>query len=177
MSFFGHSQENKSSLELNFASKTARGKLIWEFQKMMRNPSEQSFAWSKQYSNVKSMSGPRFNHFFHYLLDLHNLKVTFSILEYFFGILTKVEILLRGGIKLLLKSWSFIGISLSWKFEPNQTWLIFFADMGDSPSFFVKKSRFSFGLAFAWSFIVNKIIHQTCFTSNIKMWNILINGN
>ena len=36
---------------------------------------EQSFAWSNQYSNVKSMNGPRFNHFFHYLLDLHNLKV------------------------------------------------------------------------------------------------------
>ena len=36
---------------------------------------EQSFAWSNQYSNVKSMNGPRFNHFFHYLLDLHNLRV------------------------------------------------------------------------------------------------------
>ena len=36
---------------------------------------EQSFAWSNQYSNVKSMNGPRFNFFFHYLLDLHNLKV------------------------------------------------------------------------------------------------------
>ena len=36
---------------------------------------EQSFAWSNQYSNVKSMNGPRFNHYFHYVLDLHNLKV------------------------------------------------------------------------------------------------------
>ena len=36
---------------------------------------EQSFAWSNQYSNVMNMNGPRFNHFFHYLLDLHNLKV------------------------------------------------------------------------------------------------------
>ena len=40
---------------------------------------EQSFAWSNQYSNVKSMNGPRFNHFFHYLLDLHNLKVILSL--------------------------------------------------------------------------------------------------
>ena len=32
-------------------------------------------AWSNEYCNVRSMSGPRFNHFFHYLLDLHNLKV------------------------------------------------------------------------------------------------------
>ena len=37
---------------------------------------EQSFAWSNQYNNVKSMNGPRFNHFFHYVLDLHNLKVS-----------------------------------------------------------------------------------------------------
>ena len=38
---------------------------------------EQSFAWSNEYCNVRSMSGPRFNHFFHYLLDLHNLKVLY----------------------------------------------------------------------------------------------------
>ena len=36
---------------------------------------EQSFAWTNSYANVRSMNGPRFNHFFHYILDMHNLKV------------------------------------------------------------------------------------------------------
>ena len=52
--------------------------------------------------------------------------------------------------------WSFIGFSLPWKFEPNQSWLVFFPDFW-VPPFFAKK--FGFGLDRVknvhqpWSFI------------------------
>ena len=36
----------------------------------------------------------------------------------------------------------FTDLSLSWKFEPNQTWLSFFAALGEGPPFLTKKSWF-----------------------------------
>lgn len=42
----------------------------------------------------------------------------------------------EGWEKIHLKSWSFMYHSLSWKFEPSQTWLSFFlADLGEFPPF------------------------------------------
>ena len=76
----------------------------------------------------------------------------------------------EGWEKIHLKSWSFMYHSLSWKFEPSQTWLSFFlADLGEFPPF-SEKMRFCLGV---WKkYIVN--LDRLLIWTLSKIWHFYL---
>ena len=76
----------------------------------------------------------------------------------------------EGWEKIHLKSWSFMDHSLSWKFEPSQTWLSFFLRIWGNFPPFLKKMRFCLGV---WKkYIVN--LDRLLIWTLSKIWHFYL---